>query len=142
MKKLFQKIIIFSSIALLSIITFFVFAIDNNSSQIPDAKTYAPNFHFDSEEKYFPVDPLEFYYDKDLNEIPGKEARAKYDNLSLQDKLNTFKVFYKITESQNELIYQYWLFYVFNEFVINEHYGDWESVFVYVDKNTKKLIEL
>jgi len=100
---------------------------------------YSPNFLFDSEENYYPCDTTEFYYDNDFNEIPGQLARQDYDNLLLEEKLDKFKVFYKIKDiSENEIVVQYWLFYVFNDFG-NEHYGDGESVFVFVNKNTEKI---
>ena len=112
---------------------FFVFAQDtSNQVSYPDPKTYAPNLWFDSEEKYYPANPLDFYYDDDLNELGGKEARATYDALSQDEKLKNFRVFYNIDDSGNEIVYQYWLFYVFNN-ASNEHYGDWESIFVFVD---------
>jgi len=101
----------------------------------PDAKEYAPSFWFDSEENYYPTSPLDFYYDENLNEVAGVEARQKYDNLSEDGKLENFKVYYNIDDSENELVYQYWLFYVFNDST-NEHYGDWESVFAFLDKKS------
>ena len=98
---------------------------------------YAPNFWFDSEEIYYPASPLDFYYDEELNEIGGKDVKKNYDNLSKQEKLDNFKVFYNIKDSGSELVYQYWIFYVFNDFR-NKHYGDWESVSVFVNKGSGK----
>ena len=60
---------------------------------------YAPNFWFDSEEIYYPASPLDFYYDEELNEIGGKDVKKNYDNLSKQEKLDNFKVFYNIQDS-------------------------------------------
>ncbi len=123
------------------------------ASSPPPAIEYAPNFWFDSEEQYYPANPLDFYFDENMEEIPGEIAKAKYDNLSLEEKLKHFTVFYRIVDQGNEWVYQYWLFYVFNNskypkifglvnagcYSGNEHYGDFESVFVFVDKNTRKV---
>ena len=128
------------SLFLLLIEGFFVFSIfQTKNLPYPDPKNYAPNFWFDSEEKYFPCNPLDFNYDKNLQEIPAEKAKEKYDNLTKQEKLNHFAVFYHLVDDKenDQWIYEYHLYYIFNEFT-NEHYGDWERVDVYVDKNTKK----
>jgi len=104
----------------------------------PDAKEYAPSFWFDSEENYYPTSPLDFYYDENLNEVAGVEARQKYDNLTEDGKLENFKIYYNIDDSGNELVYQYWLFYIFND-AKNEHYGDWESVFAFTDVESGRV---
>ena len=111
----------------------------NQKTSYPNPKNYAPNFWFDTEEKYFPCNPLDFNYDKNLQEIPAEKAKEKYDSLTKQEKLNHFTVFYHLVDDKenNQWIYEYHLYYIFNEFT-NEHYGDWERVDVYVDKNTKK----
>ena len=78
-----------------------------------DPEQYAPNFWFDSEEQYYPGNPLDFYYDVDLNELAGDAAVEKYSKLSLNEKLKNFVVFYDVKDSGDEWVYQYWLFYVF-----------------------------
>ncbi|MBU0569004.1 choice-of-anchor D domain-containing protein, partial [bacterium] len=64
-----------------------------------------------------------------------------------RDKRNNMKVFYHIYDEGNSWIYQYWLYYPFNTFsteelyekmLINQHYGDWEKVFVWVDKESMR----
>ena len=128
------------SLFLLLIEGFFVFSVfQTENLSYPDPRNYAPNFWFDSEEKYFPCNPLDFNYDKNLQEIPAEKAKEKYDSLTKQEKLNHFTVFYHLVDDKenNQWIYEYHLYYIFNEFT-NEHYGDWERVDVYVDKNTKK----
>lgn len=110
----------------------------NHSFELELARDYAPNFWFDSEEKYYPCSPLDFYYDENLNEIPGETAKQNYDKLSKEEKIKHFRVFYEIKEKPEEIIIEYWLFYVFNQFT-NEHYGDWESVFVFVNKENGKI---
>jgi len=87
-----------------------------------------------------------------MEEIPGEIVKAKYDSLSLEEKLKYFTVFYRIVDEGDEWVYQYWLFYVFNNsnyhlkyknyidyYFGNDHYGDFESVFVFVDKKTTKV---
>ena len=132
------KVVSFIFVFLLLIGVYFVFSVSlNQKASYPNPKNYTPNFWFNTEEKYFPCSPLGFNYDKNLNELPAKEVKAKYDSLSTKEKLNHFTVFYNVIDNGNQWIYEYHLYYVFNEFT-NEHYGDWERVDVYVDKNTKK----
>jgi len=101
------------------------------------ARYYAPNLWFDSEENYFPTNPLNFYFENN-SEIPGEEAVKKYKNLSKTEKLKNSSVFYYEKDLGNEIVFEYWLFYVLNDFQ-NAHYGDWESIFVFIDKNTKNI---
>ncbi len=138
------KIIPFIFIFLLLIGVYFVFSAPLNQKILyPAPKNYAPNFWFDTEERYFPCNPLDFNYDKNLQEIPAEKAKEKYDSLTTQEKLDHFTIFYHLVDDKknNQWIYEYHLYYVFNEFT-NEHYGDWERVDVYVDKNTKKSIKV
>ncbi|MBC8486038.1 MAG: PQQ-binding-like beta-propeller repeat protein, partial [Bacteroidetes bacterium] len=61
-----------------------------------------------------------------------------------QEKLNNLTIFYNIQDNGNQWIYQYWFFYVFNDYqkgVKNNHYGDWEAVYVFVDKNSGEVIK-
>jgi len=136
------KIFFFVFIFLFLIGAYFVFSFSQNQKvSYPNPQNYAPNFWFDSEENYYPCNPLDFNYDKDLNEIPAEEAKEKYDSLSKEERLNHFTVFYNIVDESTQWIYEYHLYYVFNKFA-NEHYGDWEWVDVYVDKNSKKPIKV
>ncbi|MFY9457496.1 MAG: thermonuclease family protein, partial [Candidatus Spechtbacterales bacterium] len=112
--------------------------VGTDRADYPDAREYAPNLWFDSEEKYYPADPLDFYYDKNGEELSGKTAVAEYDKLSLDEKFGKVKVFYNINDAGDEIVYQYWLFYVMNNYE-NGHYGDWESVFVFIDKESKNI---
>ncbi|MCD6412327.1 hypothetical protein J7K91_01420, partial [bacterium] len=128
---------------LLSFLLFgsFLFSSQFQNFSYPDPRNYAPNFWFDSEEKYFPCNPLEFNYDENLNEIPAEKVKEKYDRLTKEEKLNHFTVFYKVVDDKDQWIYEYHLYYVFNEFM-NEHYGDWERVDVYVDKISQKPVKV
>lgn len=137
MARIPKKTVAVAAVLLGGALGFLIWA-QSHTSEIPPASEYAPNFWFDKDEQYFPTDPLKFFYDENLNELPGEEAKAKYDKLSKEEKLKNFTVFYKIDDAGPEIVYQYWLFYVFN-YGFNEHYGDWESVFVFVDKNTKEI---
>ena len=100
------------------------------------AENYAPNLWFDSEENYYPTDP--FFCAESFEEISGEKCKQKYLDLSFEEKLRIFTVFYYISETQKEWVYEYWLYFVFNDYA-NEHYYDWESLYVFVDKNTKKI---
>lgn len=118
----------------------FIWAQNFKSLQPPSASEYAPNFWFDSREKYFPTDPLDFYFEND-QEVEGRKAVEKYDHLSTDEKLSKIKLFFTIKDIGDEWVYEYWLFYVLNDF-INEHFGDWESVFIFVDKLSKKITKV
>lgn len=134
-----KKLIVPIVILAIGAIGFLVWA-QNGASTPPSPENFAPNFWFDSDEKYFPADPLDFYYENG-EEIEGEKAIAKYNSLSLSEKLSKFKVFYTIKDQSNEWVYEYWVFYVMNDYE-NGHYGDWESVFVFVDKNKGKINKL
>lgn len=101
------------------------------------AEKYAPNFWFDSEEKYFPCDYSNYFYENS-SERTGAQAKARYDALGTREKLQAFKIFYNISQSSQETAIQYWLFYVFNDFD-NQHYGDAESVTVFIDKQNGRI---
>ena len=115
----------------------FVFAESNNiSAEPPDPRAYAPNFWFDSTEQYYPTTP--FFYSNNFDEISGKKSKEEYENLSLEEKLSLFTVYYNFINEGNEWVYQYWLYYAYDEFD-NEHWHDWESVFIFVDKKTEEI---
>ena len=125
-----------------SIIASFFFCANAYSGAIsPAAQNYTPNFWFDSQEQYYPANPLDFYFENNI-EISGKKAVSRYNQLSQQEKINNLTVFYHIQDNGNQWVYQYWLFYVFNDYqlsVKNKHYGDWEAIYVFVDKNSNKI---
>jgi len=123
---------------------FFIFVSFAKAESLPPAINYAPNFWFDSQEQYYPVNPLDFYFENGL-EINGEIAINKYNQLSLKGKLDNLTVFYHIKDEGNQWVYQYWFFYVFNDSlgrIKNKHYGDWEAVFVFVDKQSKQAIKV
>ncbi len=125
---------------ILFLYTFFVGAQSSvqRSQNLDDlAEKYAPNFWFDSEEKYFPCDYSDYFYENS-RERQGAQAKAIYDTLSTKEKIQAFKVFYHISQSSQETAIQYWLFYVFNDFD-NQHYGDAESVTVFIDKQSGQI---
>jgi len=126
---------------------FFIFvSVHSYDSSIaaPPAINYAPNLWFDSQEKYYPTNILDFYFENGI-EIEGEVAVEKYSKLSLKEKLNNLTVFYHIEDEGNQWVYQYWFFYVFNDYPTltqNKHYGDWESVFVFVDKDSREVVKV
>ena len=129
---------------LFSLIIFvsFFFCAQVYSADIPlSAENYAPNLWFDSQEQYYPANPLDFYFENNI-EISGEKAVQKYNKLSQQEKINKLTVFYNIQDEGDQLIYQYWFFYVFNDYQIsvkNKHYGDWEAVYIFVNKNSGEV---
>lgn len=139
----FQKTAVFC-LVLAGLIAVFCFNSVKAADVPPPAVNYAPNLWFDSEEKYYPVNPLDFYYENGL-EINGEIAVDKYNQLSVQEKINNLTVLYHILDYGDQWVYQYWFFYVFNDFpkaTKNKHYGDWEAVFVFVDKESGKVVRV
>ena len=102
----FKKPAIFLLVLIIFLAGFFVLApIVKAESPLP-AINYAPNFWFDSQEQYYPVDPLDFYFENGL-EINGEIAVNKYNQLSLKGKLDNLTVFYHIKDEGNQWVYQY-----------------------------------
>lgn len=64
-------------------------------------------------------------------------AKAKYDALGA-----TTTVYYRRMDDGDYTVLQYWYFYAMNNWKeyggLNNHEGDWESVFVFLDKETKE----
>lgn len=137
-KEYFFKYPLFLLIIFLS----FYFCFQARAENIPNpAKDYTPNLWFDSQEQYYPANPLDFYF-KNNTEISGKEAVEEYDSLSKQEKINNLTVFFHIQDNGDQWVYQYWFFYVFNDYqksARNKHYGDWEAIYVYTNKNSGKI---
>ena len=100
-----RKIPVFLLFLILFLISFSVLA-QNDDFTPPSAIDYAPNFWFDSEEKYYPVNPLDFYFENGM-EIIGEIAVDKYNQLSFEQKLNEITVFYHIKDEGNQWVYQY-----------------------------------
>jgi len=75
-KLLFKKstVLIFGGLVFL----FLFFARVAFASSPPPAINYAPNLWFDSEEQYYPANPMDFYFDENMEEIPGEIVKAKY----------------------------------------------------------------
>jgi len=85
---------------------FFIFVSFAKAESLPPAINYAPNFWFDSQEQYYPVNPLDFYFESGL-EISGEIAINKYNQLSLKGKLDNLTVLYHIKDEGNQWVYQY-----------------------------------
>jgi len=140
---IFKKPVIFLLVLGLLITGFFILVPLAKAESAPPAINYAPNLWFDSQEQYYPTNPLDFYFENGI-EINGEIAVNKYNQLSLETKIKNMTVLYHILDYGNQWVYQYWLFYVLNDFpeiVKNEHYGDWEAVFVFVDKDSEQVVK-
>ena len=139
-----KKPVIFLLILGLFITGFFILAPLAKAESAPPAINYAPNFWFDSQEQYYPANPLDFYFENGI-EINGEIAVNKYNQLSLETKLENMTILYHILDYGSQWIYQYWCFYVLNDYykgIKNKHYGDWEAVFVFVDKESKEVVKV
>lgn len=136
-----KRKIFFCLFVLMGIMTgFFTLA----KEEVPSAIEYAPNLWFSSGEDYYPANPLDFYFENGT-EISGERALEKYNSLSQEDKQKQMTVLYHLQDEGQTWVYQYWLFYVFNNYkktIRNKHYGDWEGVFVFVDKESKEVIRV
>ncbi|MEA2075375.1 MAG: carboxypeptidase regulatory-like domain-containing protein [Euryarchaeota archaeon] len=99
----------------------------------PEPILYAPNMWFDSEEQLYPASP--FFYTDDINETSGEKSKNNYLNLSFDQKMDNFTIYYHIVDTGEEIVYEYWFYYAYNDWV-NKHYHDWETVYVFVDKAT------
>ncbi|GAF74418.1 unnamed protein product, partial [marine sediment metagenome] len=140
----FKKPAIFILVLIIFLAGFFVFVQTAIASTPPPAENYAPNFWFDSQEQYYPTNPLDFYFESGV-EISGEIAVNKYNQLSFQEKLENLTVLYHIQDYGSQWVYQYWFFYIFNDYykgIKNKHYGDWEAVFVFVDKETGQVLKV
>lgn len=105
------------------------------------ANKFAPNFLFDSQEKFFPCDYSQFFYDASREEIRGSLAVNKYQELLPVEKLSHFQIYYNVKKlDNNQIAIQYWQFYVFNDF-LNRHFGDAEVFTAFVDANTGQAIK-
>ena len=102
----------------------------------PEAILFAPNMWFGSTEHYFPITP--FFYTDDIYETSGEKSKTKYLGLTDDQKWDNFTVFYHVAETEDESVYEYWFYHAYNDF-INEHYHDWETIYVFVDKNTEEV---
>lgn len=97
---------------------------------------YAPNLWFDSKENYYPTSP--FFYTDDISQTSGEKSKNSYLNLSFAEKMDKSTIYYHTVDTGSEIVYEYWFYYAYNDFE-NQHYHDWESVFVFVDKATGKV---
>jgi hypothetical protein len=134
MKIPYFKAIVFLLLFFVCIICFALTTTSKNDTQSL-ARDYAPVFHFDFDEKFFPCNYSKYYYDDNGQEITNSDhAIKKY--LESSEK----PVIYYSTQAQgSKTIIQYWLFYVYNDF-INKHYGDAETITVIIDENSDKKV--
>lgn len=92
---------------------------------------------------------LAFSADEAKSFDPDK-AKERYDQLVSEGEAQTTYYAYKTTDSYTDsegvahefIVLQYWYFYAFNDWAehggFNNHEGDWESVFVFLDADTEE----
>lgn len=97
------------------------------------ALKYAPNLWFDSTEELYPTSP--FFDDGDLS---GEDNKNDYYALSFDQKKDNFVVYHHTVDTGDEIVYEYWFYYAYNNWT-NQHYHDWETVYVFVDKSTGEV---
>ncbi|WAC05253.1 MAG: PKD domain-containing protein [Methanoregula sp.] len=106
-----------------------------------DVKRYAPNLWFEDSENYYPINP--FFYVNDFDKINGENGKNSYLAMTKDQKINNITVLYHVDERiPDTKVYEYWFYYPFNDF-LDQHYHDWETVFVFVDKTSgsvKKVV--
>jgi len=102
----FKKPAIFILVLFLLLAGFFIFVSSVKAESPMPAINYAPNFWFDSQEKYYPANPLDFYFENGV-EINGEIAVNKYNQLSLKGKLDNLTVLYHIQNYGSQWVYQY-----------------------------------
>lgn len=98
-----------------------------------DARKYAPNLWFGSTEELYPTRP--FFDDDDPH---GEDNKNDYYALSFEQKMDNFVVYYHKVDTGEEVVYEYWFYYAYNNWR-NEHYHDWETVYVFVNKSTEEV---
>lgn len=113
-----------------------------------DPVTMADLIDGDSEDWY-----LSFSDTENAKSFDLEAAKDTYDDLVSQEKAVPTYYAYKMEDSYTDdegikhefIVLQYWYFYAFNNWAeqlgsqgLNNHEGDWESVFVFLDKDTKK----
>jgi hypothetical protein len=97
---------------------------------------YAPKISFSDGEPYFPCDL--FFNGSDI--VNNKE---EYERRSDNEKEDLITCYYHIVESTKYVAYQYWYYYVYNEYsggwtggMPDTHDHDIEYAIVYVDKTS------
>ena len=106
----------------------------------PDAQQYAPTLHFSKGEKYY---PCELFFDGKRNILTNRE---RYDSKSDPEKLDMVCCYYSVISGLQYYVYEYWYYYAFNPYtivdisknlaVVDNHEHDFESAYVYVNKET------
>ena len=97
---IFKKPVIFLLVLGLFIIGFFIFVPLAKAESAPPAINYAPNFWFDSQEKYYPANPSDFYF-----ETTGDAWIKKYGNTEIQYTVMLQKSTQQEAESATPTVY-------------------------------------
>lgn len=99
----------------------------------PEPILYAPNMWFGSTKELYPAS---LFFDDD--NLSGEDNKNNYYDLSFDQKMDNFTIYYHTVGTEEEIVYEYWFYYAFNDFT-NNHYHDWETVYVFVNKTTEEV---
>ena len=91
----------------------------------------APTLFFSKSEKYLPCDLF----------FSGKEVinnKQEYDALTSTEKNDVASCYYHITNGKKYTILQYWYYYSFNNYRLDDHEHDFECVKIFINKTTQQ----
>ena len=122
---------------------------------------YAPNLYFKAGENFFPVDcgyhinNSKLYRWEGENKVlvddnPNLTSLSGYDETyflanSLENYTNIlndykskllelgYKYYGRVYKDSDHICVQYWFFYAYNDYELNQHEGDWEMIVVFLD---------
>lgn len=103
------------------------------------AARYAPDFHFDRREKWFPTDALRYSTERDGETIvDGFHALTEYTRDFHERGQPPAPTVYWHAHDATETVFviQYWMYSVFDQFTVNFHWHDWELVQVFIEAET------
>lgn len=64
------------------------------------------------------------------------ENREQYEKLTDDQKLDRLSCYYHVAEGQRYTVYQYWYYYAYNQYRLDDHEHDFECLKVFVGKRT------
>ena len=117
-----------------------------------DYEDYAPILYFEGEENCYPV-TAQYHLDNSILETDIDTEIQYYDNIlgtpddnkiikdyQSQEGTLGYTVYYRVDDSTDDTVIQYWMFYAFNKGELNQHEGDWEMVEVVIPSSGSKWV--